>query len=315
MALLTRKRVLLIKEETEYGMDSSPTPAENCLDVRNLKIAGAGDLLERDLMRNTLSTLTPKLGKRWYDISFDCELKGSGTKGTAGKLGDLFEACGFSETVSAGSSVVYKPQSDTFKSVTIYAYDIPDSGENALVRKLLGVRGSLRIVAEAGQICRLEFTGKGKYADPTDDAIPTGMTYETTIPPIVESSVFTLNNVSLIAQSINLDMANTLVDEDDISGAAGIKAFLITGRKPAGTFNPEAVLVATYNFWADWIAATSRALSMVIGTTAGNKITITAPALSIDNLDEGDRNGIITRDIPFHLAQSTGDDEVQFKFE
>jgi len=315
MPLLTRKRVLLIKEEATYGTDASPTPESNSLDVKNLRITASGEVIDRDLVRASISPLAPKMGKRWWDISFECELKGSGTKGTAGKLGDLFEACGFAETVKAGSSVVYKPASSSFKSVTIYAYDIPDSGTNALQRKLTGVRGNLRLVAEAGQICRLEFTGKGLYNDPSDVTIPTGMSYEETLPPIVESSTFTLNNVELIAQQIILETGLSLVDEDDLNSAAGLKGFLIGARKPVGSFNPEAVLAATYDFWSDWVAATSRELSIVVGSAAGNKCTITAPALTIDNLTDGDRNGLLTSDIPFRLAGDNGNDELELKFE
>lgn len=319
MSLLSRKRVMLIKEEASgYGVDPTPTPAANSIDAKNIKINESADLLERDVVRGHLSPVTPKVGKRWYDISFEVELKGSGTAGTAGKIGDLLEACGFVETASAGSSVVYRPASSSFKSAALYVYDLPDTGANALLRKLLGFRGNIRIIAEAGNIPRIEVSGKALFAIPTDQTIPTGMVYETTLPPIVESAAFTLAPSAagaLIVQSVTIDMGTELTDEDDISSATALKGFKITGRKPVGSFNPEAVLVATQDFWTDWVGAMERALSMVIGTAAGNKCTISAPKVTLENLGEGDRGGILTKDIPFRMNANAGNDEIELKFE
>ena len=76
-------------------------------------------------------------------------------------------------------------------------------------------------------------------------------------------------------QKIDIDLGNEIIKRDDISAAGGLKGFLITSRKPAGSFNPEKVTVATYGYTTDWLAQTERELSVVLGSASGNKLTIT----------------------------------------
>lgn len=311
----TKERILLAKEESIYGTDPTPTVASNAIEAIGLKVDYAGDILERNLQKNSLSPDTPKLGQRWIEVDFTVEMKWSGTKGTAGRIGDLLEACGFLETVSAGSSVVYRPASGTIKSVTFYVYDLQDSG-SARLHKITGARGNLSIELEAGQIARFIFKFFGLYNAPFDVSAPSAPTYDSTTPPIVESGQLSLNAVtSLIVQKLSIDMNNEIVKQDDISSSSGLKGFIITGRKPTGTLNPEKVTQAVYNYATDWLAQTARALSIIIGNADGNKLTISAPKLSIDKLGEADRSGIAEDELPFHLARSSADDEIQLKFE
>lgn len=315
MTMLLRNKTLLAKEEGTYGSDPTPTVAENAIEARNVKVNYTGDVLERDYVRGNISPVSPILGQHHAEITFEMDLKGSGTAGTAGRLGDLLEACGYAETASVGSSVVYKPTSDSIKSVTFYVYEHVSASSSRL-HKITGARGNVQIKMTAGQMAVLSFAFKGKYNLPTDVAHPATPTYESTLPPVVKSASFSLNsNSNLIVQEVTLDSANELVKQDDINDATSLKGFLITGRKPAGQFNPEAVSVATYDFWSDWIASTARALSVVVGATAGNKCTITAPKVTVDAINEGDRNGILTTDIPFRCSQNAGNDELVLTFE
>jgi len=312
--MLAKQKVLLVKEETTYGTDASPTPANNAIDAKNIKINYSGEVLERELQRSSLSPVATKLGKRFIEVRFEVELKGSGAAGTAPQIGDLLEACGFSETVNADTNVIYTPASTGHKSVTIYIYEIVDAS-NAKLHKITGARGNCNFIFEAGQIARIEFTFQGLYQAPIDTTPPSGVSYEATKPPIVESSNFTLNSVtSLVVQSLNIDMANEISQREDINSAAGIKEFTIVGRKPNGSFNPEAVLKATYDWYSDWVNAAERQLSLVVGSAAGNKITITCPKVIIDAINEGERDGIRTEDIPFRLAMNSGDDEISIEF-
>jgi len=184
------------------------------------------------------------------------------------------------------------------------------------LQRITGAMGNVSMKFTAGQVTVLSFAFKGIYNLPTDVANPAAPTYETTIPPIVESCVFTLNSSALlIAQELSLDIGNEVSMRDDIGSVSGLKGFMIPNRQGKGSFNPEALLVANYGFWADWVAATQRALSIVIGTMAGNKITITAPKVTLDSLSQGERERILTYDIPFSLGQNVGNDEISIKFE
>jgi hypothetical protein len=309
-----RNRVLLAKEESVYSSDASPSVANNALEVKNLKINWQGDLLERDNVRSNISPVSPVVGKRWVEVNFDLELKGSGSIGVAGRIGDLLEACSMAETASVGSSVIYVPTSSGQKSVTLYVYD--NDSASAVLHKITGAMGNFNIKLTAGQYGVLSFALKGMYNAPTDVALPSAPTYESTIPPIVESASFTLNSdTDLIVQELSLDLGNEIAVRDDISSANGVKGFIIANRKGKGNFSPEALLVAGYDFWADWIASSQRALSVVVGSARGNKCTITAPKVTLDNIADGERERVLVRDIPFSLGQNVGNDEIQLKFE
>lgn len=314
----TKQKILCIKEEGSYGSDSSPAVGTNDIDASNIVRNYNGEKLDRDLQRETLSPESPIIGKKSMQISFTCEVKGSGTHGTAPQLGDLLEACGFSESIGASggsSSVVYNPASTGHKSVTIYLYDVQTEGSGDYrLHKITGARGNCNVIAEAGQIARIEFTFQGLLNDMIDVSDPGDPSYESTNPPIVESASFQINTTSLVAQMINLNMNNNIAERPDMNTAHGIAGFQITGRTPTGEFTPESVLKATYDFITDWKAATSRAIEFTLGDTQGNIVEVSAPALTLDNISEEDREGVQGERIPFSLGLSSGDDELQLVF-
>jgi hypothetical protein len=309
-----RNRILLAKEESVYGSDPTPTVSANAMEAQNVKVNYIGDLLQRDNIRGNISAVSPVVGKRYVEVTFSMELKGGGTKGTAGRIGDLLEACSFSEVASAGSSVTYTPASSSQKSITIYVYNLDSA--SAVLEKVTGAVGTVAIKLKAGNYAQLDFTFRGLYNAPSDVALPAAPTFETTLPPVVESAAFTLNSVAtLVVGDLSLDIGNDIAERDDITTANAIKSFFVIGRKPKGTFNPEATLVATYGWHADWIASTQRALSVVVGSASGNKVTITAPKVTIDSIADADINGVLGIDVPFSLGQNAGNDEIQLKFE
>jgi hypothetical protein len=183
------------------------------------------------------------------------------------------------------------------------------------LHKITGAIGDVKIKASAGQYATLEFTMRGNYNAIADVALPSSATYEATTPPVVESAQLTINSInSLVVQEVNISMDNSISERDDVNSPNGLKGFEITAREPKGSFNPEATLVGTYNPFLDWVNSAQRALSMVVGATSGNKIEITAPKVVIESVADGDRNGVLTRDIPFRLGQNAGNDEIQIKF-
>jgi hypothetical protein len=97
--------------------------------------------------------------------------------------------------------------------------------------------------------------------------------------------------------------------------AEGYGEIQITDRDPNGSFNPEAVLLATEDFWADWEDATEKSISLQIGATAGNICTITNAQAVYRELGYGDREGIKTHEIPFTAAGTVaGEDEISIAY-
>ena len=128
MALLLRKRLIVIETESSYGTDPTPDGADAVL-VRDLSITPqSSDVVSRDLIRPFLGASQQLLANTRVECTFSVELAGSGAAGTAPQYGKALKACGLAETVVANTSVTYDPVSASFSSVTIH-YIINSSSE------------------------------------------------------------------------------------------------------------------------------------------------------------------------------------------
>ncbi|BCV01803.1 MAG: hypothetical protein CM15mV46_140 [Caudoviricetes sp.] len=126
MALLTRKRVILIELESSYATDPTPAAADAVL-VRDLSITPqSSDVVSRELIRPYLGASEQLLANTRVECTFSVELAGSGTAGTAPRYSSALKACGMAEAITDADSsggndtVTYTPLSASFPSVTIH---------------------------------------------------------------------------------------------------------------------------------------------------------------------------------------------------
>lgn len=310
MPLLRQRSIILAKEETTEGVDAVPTPAANALLAFDVQVNPIGEKLTRDPVRETLSPASILIGSRHYEVTFQTEVYHSGTADVASRLGALFKACGMSETVTALSDVTYKPASSGHKSVTIYVY------RDGLVHKILGCRGTWELIAQAGHPARINWRFLGKYQEPLDEALPAPTLEANALtPPKALAAALTFNGLTnFVVQQLQIVLGNALAVRPDINDPHGVAGIVVTNRAGAGSFNPEAVLKAAYNFWQDWVNSTLRQLSAQVGASAGNTLLVTCPKLAVDQIREAERDGVLVFEIPFSLAFNAGDDEVSLKF-
>lgn len=104
MSLLNRKRVVLAKIETTYGVDSTPTGSANAILLRNLSITPIeSDFVGRDLVRPYMGNSEQlPVGIRVL-CDFEVEMVGGGTAGVAPAFGPLLRACALAETLTAAA--------------------------------------------------------------------------------------------------------------------------------------------------------------------------------------------------------------------
>lgn len=295
--------VVAAKLEGTEGTAETLTNTEGFL-AFNAQVDPTIDMHERDPHRETLSPMISLAGRQSCKITFQTELIGAAAAGTAPYWGVLAKACGMSETLVAVTSATYKPATASIPSITLAVYR---DGKRKLIT---GARGNLKIDFEVGKpaIMTWEFTG-ASYAD-TDVALLTP-TYPTIAPPTLLSATFTLDSYAANFSKIGIDLGNTVALRTDPSKASGHISALITGRKPKLTIDPEAVVVATKNWLTGWTTDAGVAMSLAMTQrAAGNKFTITAPAVRIEDLKEGNRTGLLTDEITAVLGLSTGDDEL-----
>lgn len=307
---LAKKTVIGVKAETTQGTAVAVTATDFIL-AEDVQWKPVGEMIDRNAERSSLDSLKSILGRYYVEVTFKTEVKASGSAGTAyAPLGAAIEACGFDESISAGVSVTYAPISSApsanflgpATSVSLEVY------EDGLKHVVEGCVGNMKLVLVAGKIAFYEFTFRGEYAIPTD-ASPGTQTYLAALPPIVQSATLSLMGSAIVAENFEIDCGNEIAERPDFNSAAGINGFLITGRKPVGTLDPESQAnVAAFPYWSKWTAGTEASTSIVVGATAGNITTITMPKTQIRELSYGDRNGMLVMPIGLQFNQSTGDD-------
>jgi hypothetical protein len=310
MPLLSRKRLILAKTETTYGTDPTPTGAANAILVRNLEITPLqADTVTRDLIRPYLGNSDQLLAQTRVEVTFEVELAGSGTAGTAPAYGPVLKACGLSETVAASTSVTYAPVSASFSSVTIYFHN------DGIRHKVTGCRGTFELNAEVGQIPVISFTMTGIYNAPTDESLPSP-TYADQAAPLIfkngNTSNFSIFSYSGCLQSLSFQMANEVVYRELVGCT---KESLIVNRAPAGDVVIEAPSIATKDFFTIATGSSTGSISFQHGGTAGNIVTFTTAQSDIANPSYSDQDGIQMLNLPYvAVPTSAGNDELSLAY-
>lgn len=123
MPLSLKNMLLLAKVETTAGTDATPVATTDAILIRGLTPRPIeSGFVERNLIRGSKGNFGQLSVGVHRMFEFEIEVAGSGTAGTAPKWGPLLKACGFGETITAGTEVVYAPVSGGEPTLTMYAF-------------------------------------------------------------------------------------------------------------------------------------------------------------------------------------------------
>jgi len=305
--MLEAKTQLAIKLESEEGTAETLAAADAILHA-NGKFTPDTPMFQRPMRSSSLSPFSSVPGARSATIEFDIELKGSGTAGTAPEWGKALMGCGFAEDVETGVSVTYTPASSSIGSYTVALY------EDGMIHKIWGARGTVKLALKNGEPGMLSFAFTGADFSVVDGALLSGVSYDSTKPPAFLAAQFTIDSYAALLSSLEIDMANAVALRPDANRDSGYKSTIISSRAPVMTFDPEKVLVATYDFYGKLRSGSEGALSTVVGSTAGNICTISAPKAQYTKIDEAERDGIRSLGIDCQLNRDSGDDELSLAF-
>lgn len=295
---------LAAKIETTEGTKETLALADAIL-VSNVKFSPDIEMYARDALRGTLSRDLSVSGKQKAAISFDIEMKGSGTAGTAPDWGKMMKGCGYSETIVALTSVTYKPATNNLSnSMTLGVY------MDGVISRIWGARGNVKAAMNAGKPGILSFEFQGAAFEVVDGAL-LAPSYTIIIPPAFLNASLLLDSYAAICAKVDFDTANILALRESINSSSGFLSCLITGRNPKGSMDPELSLVAAYDFFGKWkTPGTLGQLQLAANGGAGNIATITFPKVRYAKIASEDRNGIRTLGLDFEACLSSGDDEI-----
>lgn len=308
MAKLIRRSVLLAKVESTYGTDAAPVAGTDAVLVENPSWGFTGQrMLEQPAVKHTLGSRQHIFGGTLFQVTCTVALKGSGTAGTPPEFGPLLRACGMGETIDT-ASVEYSPVSENLESVTLYYY------EDGTLYKVVGCRGTFTLEATAGEYGKLNFTFTGRLAGESDSTI-SPPTYHATTPPPVISGGFSADGYAAVIAALNIDAGLQIATPPSVNAPDGYGDIVITGRDVTGSFDPEKVSKAAYDFIKKWQeGAAFEVKTGAIGPKAGNRWAVEMPRVSYRDIAPGDRDGIRTLENSFGAAEIAGDDELVLRF-
>lgn len=308
MALLARKTIILAKKETTYGVDATPTGAANAIlaEIDPSAITPlAGDTIQRNNARPYLGSFEQIHVNSHVIVPFSVEMVGSGSLGVAPAWAPLLLACGYDETINAGTSVEYDPLSiaDT-DSVTIYFH--LDGQKHALV----GARGTFTISMQANQIPKLNFTFTGMWVNPASvaDPTPTFTSFQAPVPVNnANTSAAVLYTIDLVLNSLNVDNGNQVIHMD----RPNEEKVQITDREISGSVEFQMTTLTAKNWFTSAIANTLSGISITHGP-ATKRVQLTSDRCQLIQPKYGNFNGEATLQANLLFVPSdAGNDEFQ----
>ena len=306
---LSRTTKLLAKIESSYGSNPTPVAGSNAIQVTDIEVTP----IESDNVQATAfqgfignSTRPTLLANKRVAVSFGAELSGSGAAGTASALSPLLKSCGLSETIVGSTSVTYAPVSSSFSSCTILCF------YGATRHLLTGCRGTATITMAAGSFAQINFEFTGIYNSPDSTAMSGTFTVANQSAGIEvnDTNVTTATfhgETSQRLESFDLALNNEVVYKETASS----KEVLITNRAPGGTAVVEEPVRATTDYFAKAETAATGNSSIVLGSSAGNIVTVNVPQTDITGVSRGDTNGVNSLNLPYlALPTTAGNNEL-----
>ena len=310
MTLLRKKSLLAAKLEATIGTAETLAAGDAAFIAINPELNPEADEHPRQAP-GTLSPLADVIGARRGVAEAEIEMEGKGSSGSPAWASVFLPACGMWDDSNtwklksgAPSTVAGNP-----RTITVARY------VDGLRYMLAGaIAQSAAIVMENGQPPRLRLGLIGKYSS-VADATMLAPTLPATVPPRCNSLTLTIGAASIRCNRIEIDLGLETVLRQDVTDASGYYAGCITGRRIVVNAEPEAELVTTRDDYGLWLAGTTAALSIVVGTSEWNRFTITIPAAQRLQVKPGDRDGVLTTQIQFLATRSAAnDDEMTLAF-
>jgi len=304
---LTRKRFIGVAAETTTG-----TPAT--VNASNATMPAFGEI---PIIKNStepvrrepfggLSPVTQAIGARSGTATFETELVGNGASGNA-PWTVLLSGCGYTNTGG-----IWAPVDGATTTLTIVEWI------DGRQKTLSGCMGTFSLAIRRGQKVRVRWTFTGVQQPPADASDPTP-TYFSVVAPRAGTSNFTLfSQTGLHFPDINIDAGNSVILREDTNAvdtngvATGFRAAYITERQPMLRLAPEALSLATVNWFADYLATTQGAFSVKVGAASNNNFTFAAPAVQlVRDPNEQDRNRMLVDGLELQCNRnsSAGQDE------
>lgn len=312
MVRLVRNTAILAKLETTAGVDAAPTGAADAMLISNASFEYTVNNVDRNLMRGYLGASEQLAGTRYLKASFEVEITGSGTAGTAPIWGRLLQACAFAEE-DAATYVAYKPVSTGMKTITIHYID------DGLIHIMRGCMGSVELAMGEGERPLFKFMFLGLDGGVTETANPNQELTAWTPPTVITDpnsgdikfgSSYAAGAITggtvYPSRGLSMNVGNDVKHFPMLGG----ESIGITDRQVTGSMQLELTAAEDVALINAIHANALSSLSFEHGTTTGYKVAFFAPAVQRINYKKADFQGRRHSGMDLRFIPVAGNDEL-----
>ena len=239
-------------------------------------------------------------------VTLITEIAGSTTANTPPYNDLLLRACGLTSTTSAGV-ITYTPALNSATN----PFTLHLRHGQGYTRKMIDAFAtSATLTITTGQIIQLSITLTGRYdgestiamtpAAPPDYAPITAR--DTDLTMTAAGTAITDPKIEVATLEFGLEAAQ----RKDMTDEQGMTAALITDFAPTLAINPEAT---DYDWLAAMAANHDIGTTMAWGTGPG-RVEVAVPAGRINAIGDGERDGVMIRDITMDCAKTAANDDL-----
>jgi len=303
------RRVVAAKPEAVYKTDSIPTLADDAIMTRNYSIVPLEvDQLQRNLDNRAYGASKGKPTNKRMRSSYEVELAGSGTAGTAPPWMKLLAACG----MATPALVATTSATQKFAAAGAVAGSLSEySWVGDQQRKMIGARGTYSLDFTAGQVpfANLQFTGLVPVASPRVVSAPTGADFTDWQEPLEVNDVNTilmLDGFAAVTRSLTID-AGVAINLRSLIGARYVRR---GNHSASGRLMIEAPSSATKDYLASLEDGALIPITLTHGTDPGNILEISATKVQVTNITESAEDDVLMFNMDLLFTTDGGADDL-----
>jgi hypothetical protein len=311
-----------MRQESSYGVDpmagtvlaADIIPMFNCQPNPNIEeipnLSMAGDI----------GRLPSVIGIETASVSFSMYYRGITTPfddspRVVPEFDRPMRGCALGSTFSTANGgawdvLTYGP-TNTLESMTIYIMQEISGQSTAPTMKILGAFGSMGWTVRAGGVMEFRFAFTGAFGGRSDVTYVAGTPGATPQYATLKSAGFQIDtaNYGPRIASVGFDLGNVVSPIPSINAASALAGFFIADRNPRLTIDPEADLVANYDWVTKWRAGNLADIDFTLGSAQYARIKPIFPKAQIVNQSYTQRDGLTAWPTSFLASINSGLDD------
>lgn len=323
-----RRLVLAMKPESVYGTDvfAGTYAAADIIPMFNCNPEARIDEIPNLSMAGDIGRLPSVIGTEMAAVTFSMWIRGNSAlfddapSRVVPEVDRPLRGCGFAGAFSvpngsAFDKLTYTP-TNTLESMTIYVVQEILGSATAPAIKLTGAFGTVEFSMRAGGVCEARFSFMGAFGGRADVTYVAGSPSTNPQYPTLKSAAFQIDTANYAPRiaSVGLNMGITVSPIPSINASTGIAGFFISDRNPRLTIDPEADLVATYDWITKWRAGNQADLDFTLGTATLNKLKFTLSRAQTVRHGSQQRDGLTAWPTTLLATVQAGNDDIALEF-